>query len=441
MLGHSRRVTFGGRVAFVEPGSIADEIGVEPGDLLVSINDHPLRDVIDYQFYGAEEHLVLQIRRGHRVHRIEVERDYDEALGLRFTEPLFDGLRQCANKCPFCFVAQMPHGMRRSLYVRDDDYRLSFLQASYVTLTNLHEDDWQRIGEQHLSPLYVSVHATDLHQRRDLLGNARAADIVRQLERLGRMNIAVHAQVVIVPDANDGHVLEQTIAALLALWPTVQTLALVPVGLTKQCAPGIRPLTRSDAQAILATVAARASEIRERTTRTWLYPSDELYLLAEQDIPPAEHYDDPSQFENGVGMVRALLDDWEYTKESVAQRIFSGVSATLVCGTLIAPTLQRLAAEVSQVTGARLALRPVENRFFGPTVTVSGLLTGEDVLAALKAKPLGDLVCIPRAMLDESGERTLDDMTVQSLSEALATPVEPVETMGDIVDLLYSLGA
>ncbi|MFO7697464.1 MAG: DUF512 domain-containing protein [Anaerolineae bacterium] len=441
MARRNSRITHGGLVAEVEPGSIADEIGVEPGDLLVSINGHPLRDVIDYQFYGAEENLVLHIRRGNRVHRIEVEREYDEVLGLRFAEPLFDGLLECSNRCSFCFVAQLPRGMRRSLYVRDDDFRLSFLHASYVTLTNLQEDDWQRIGEQHLSPLYVSVHAVDTHIRRELLGNARAPDVVRQLERLGHLNVTVHAQIVIVPGVNDGPVLEQTISALVSLWPTVQTLALVPVGLTRNCGATVRSLSAVEARAILAMVAAKQQDIRRTTGRTWLYASDELYLLAGQELPPAKHYDDPSQYENGVGMVRALLDDWAYTRESVPQRLFTGVSATLVCGAMIAPLLQTLAAEASQITGARLMLRPVENRFFGPTVTVSGLLTGADLLAALKAVPLGDVVCIPRAMLDESGERTLDDMTLESLSEALATPVEPVGVMGDVIDLLYSLGA
>lgn len=437
----SRRMTLGGRVAQVSPGSIADEIGIEPDDLLVSINGHPLRDVIDYQFYSAEEELVLHIRRGHRVHRIEVQRDYDEELGFTFAEPLFDGIQECVNNCPFCFVAQMPRGMRRSLYVRDDDYRLSFLHGSYVTLTNLQEDDWQRIGEQHLSPLYVSVHATDLQERRKMLGNPRASDILRQLDRLGRMNISVHAQVVIVPGMNDGLVLEQTVASLLNKWPTVQTLALVPVGVTRNCAPQVRGLTADEASDVLKLAEAVRPRVAEETGRTWLYPSDELYLLADREVPPAGYYDDPAQKENGVGLVRELLDDWTYTREGLPPRLFSGVSATLVCGTLIAPTLAKLAAEASQITGARLMVRPVRNSYFGDTVTVSGLLTGADVLSELKTMALSDVVCIPRAMLDEMGERTLDDMTTEALAQALGVPVEPVATMGDVIDLLYGLGA
>jgi len=436
-----RRVTYGGHVAQVEPGSIAEEIGIRPGDLLVSINGHPLRDVIDYQFYGAEEELELHIRRGNRVHRVQVERGYEEDLGLRFTEPLFDGLRECVNRCPFCFVAQMPRGLRRSLYVRDDDYRLSFLQGTFVTLTNLEEDDWQRIGEQHLSPLYVSIHATDLRVRRALLGNPHAPDIMAQLRRLERINITVHGQIVIVPGQNDVAILEQTVRSLLNLWHTVQSLAVVPVGLTRLCREPLRTLTPAEATDVLALVGQLEPDIRQRTGRTWLYPSDEMYLLAGVDVPGASFYDEPAQRENGVGLVRALLDDWEATIGDLKQDMFSGVRATLVCGTLIAPTLQDLAKEAGSITGARLSVLPVPNRFFGSTVTVSGLLTGQDVLDVLQARELADVVCIPRSMLDEAGERTLDDMTVDGLSQELGVPVEPVSSMSDIVDLLYSLGA
>ncbi|NLT74644.1 MAG: DUF512 domain-containing protein [Chloroflexi bacterium] len=441
MLGRNARRTRGGRIAHVEPGSIGDEIGAEPGDLLVSINGHPLRDMIDYQFYGAEEELTLQILRGGRLHRIQVEREYDESLGLVFAEPLFDGLRQCSNRCPFCFVAQMPRGMRKTLYVRDDDYRLSFLHGSFVTLTNLQEDDWQRIGEQNLSPLYVSVHATDLHVRRALLGNGRAGDIVRQIERLGHMNIRVHTQVVLLPEQNDGPILRQTVLALLEQWPTVQTLAIVPVGLTRYRGNDQRTLKPAEAAAVLDLARELAGTIHGRTGCTWLYPSDEMYLLAGQDVPPAEHYDDRAQSENGVGLVRDLLDDWAYTKNDIKPGLFAGLRVTLVCGELIAPILQSLAGEMSEITGARLTVLPVQNRFFGATVTVSGLLTGADVLAALRSRPAGDMVCLPKAMLDETGERTLDDMSIGSLAESLGVPVEAVSSLGEIVDLLYSLGA
>ena len=428
--------TRGGLISAVDPDGIAAEVGIEPGDRLLSINGHPLRDIIDYQYYGADEELTLAIQRGDEVHSVEIERDYDEALGITFAEPLFDGIRRCTNQCPFCFVAQLPRGMRRSLYVRDDDYRYSFLQAGFVTLTNLDEEDWQRIGEQRLSPLYVSVHATDLAVRRRLLGNPDAPDVVEQLVRLADMGIIVHAQAVLVPGLNDGAVLSETIERLLALWPTVQSLALVPIGLTSHCPRPLEPLSPADARAVLAQAEEHRPAIVPRTGTTWLYPSDEMYLLAEREVPPASFYQDDAQRENGVGLVRLLLDDWALASSRLKRIPAGGLKITLACGTLIAPVLAPLVHEASAVTGADLALVPIENRWFGASVTVSGLLTGADLLAALADRDLGDLVCIPRAMLDENGERTLDDLTLAELADRLGVSVRPVTTMSEVLDAL-----
>ncbi len=430
----------GGRVSAVEPHSLADEVGIEPGDRLLAINGHTLRDEIDVRYYGSEEQLIWVVERAGQRYTIEIERDYDEPLGLVFADPLFGGIRECVNRCPFCFVAQMPPRsavpMRPSLYVRDDDYRLSFLHGSFVTLTNLDEADWQRIGEQCLSPLFVSVHAADLAVRRALLGNPAAPDIMAQLTRLGELGIRVHAQVVIVPGWNDGAVLADTIEHLLALWPTVQTLALVPVGLTRYCRRPLAPVTPEGARAVLALAEARRQEIVARTGTTWLYPSDELYLLAGQQVPPARFYQDEAQRENGVGLVRALLEDWIHVRRRIHKGAASGLKATWVCGMLIAPILEQLAQEASALTGAQVDVLPVENRWFGESVTVSGLLTGADVLAALQGRDLGDLVCLPRAMLDEAGQRALDDVTLAEMAARLGRPVVPVGTMSDVLAAL-----
>ncbi|HIC94366.1 MAG TPA: DUF512 domain-containing protein, partial [Anaerolineae bacterium] len=230
----------GGIIAAVRAGSVAEELGLRPGDELLSINGHPLRDIIDYRFYGAEEELELVIRRDGQRLVCLVERGYGEELGIEFVEPTFDGVRHCNNRCPFCFVDQLPRGMRRSLYIKDDDYRLSFLFGNFVTLTNLTEADWQRLAEQRLSPLYVSVHATDLALRRRLLGNPSAPDILQQIGRLGELGIQVHAQIVLIPGLNDGEPLARTVADLAALHPTVQSIAVIPVGLTKHRPPGLR---------------------------------------------------------------------------------------------------------------------------------------------------------------------------------------------------------
>jgi len=439
----------GGLISGVRLGSLGAELGLEPGDRLLSINSHTLHDVIDYRYYGAEEELVLLVERAGERQRLEVERDYNQELGLEFAGPLFDGLRRCNNRCPFCFVRQMPRGLRRTLYIRDDDYRYSFLLGNFVTLTNLSERDWRRIAEQHLSPLYVSIHATDLAVRRRVLGNPAAPDILAQLRRLGETSIRVHGQIVISPGVNDGPILRRSIEDLAALWPTVQTLALVPVGLTRYHRGDVRLLRPDEAAVILDLAAPYIKSFKERFRRTWLYPSDELYLLAGRGIPSARFYDDPAQRENGVGLVRALLDDWRRTRRSLRihrrdaegaeeNRVIKGekpARCTLVCGQAIAPTLQRIAAELSALTGHDVQVVGVVNCFFGESVTVSGLLTGEDVCRDLSGlKP--QRVFLPRAMFDATGRLTLDDLTPEALSERLGAPVTLVSRMSEVYGIL-----
>ena len=430
----------GGRIAAVAADSIGQEIGLEPGDVLVSINGHILRDIIDYRYYGAEEELLLEVERAGQRYLLEIERDYDEELGLGFEEPLFDGLRQCSNRCPFCFVRQMPPGLRPTLYLRDDDYRYSFLLGNFCTLTNLLPEDWQRIEEQHLSPLYVSIHSTDSGVRRRLLGNPHAPDILMQLRRLGEMGIEVHGQIVIVPEVNDGAILRRSIEELADLWPTVQTLALVPVGLTRYHRRNIRLLRSEEAEVILHLADEMRSALCRHMGVTWLYPSDELYLLAGQEVPPAFFYDTDAQRENGVGLVRELEDDWHVcvrmlTRWRDAGRIGELVSRriTLVCGMLIAPILSRFVAEIEARTALKLNLVPVHNRFLGESVTVSGLLTAADVLDALAGQDLGERVFLPRAMFDSEGQRTLDDATPAELTEHLGVPITLVSKMSQVL--------
>ncbi len=426
----------GGLIARVLPGGIGDEMGLEPGDRLVAINGHALRDVIDYHFYSAEEELLLEIDRVGARHHVHVERDYDEDLGLEFAEAVFDGMRRCRNQCPFCFVRQMPRGMRPSLYVRDDDYRYSFLQASYITLTNLTEEDWRRIGEQRLSPLYVSIHATEPSLRRALLGNPQAPDIVPQLRRLGALGVTVHGQIVVWPGMNDGDALDRTIEEVAGLWPIVRTLAVVPVGLTRLQHCDVRLMTPAEARDTLDRVARRREALGRQVAGTWLYPSDELFLLAGRPVPAASFYDSDAQRENGVGLVRDLLDDWQHARQRAQPGAFAGRRATLVCGSLIAPTLTELAADLAARTGADLQVVAVANRLFGETVTVSGLLAGADVLAALEGRALGERVFVPRAMLEAEGRLTLDDMTVADMERRLGAQVTPVARLGDVLAVL-----
>jgi putative radical SAM enzyme (TIGR03279 family) len=425
-----------GVIAAVAEGSIAERAGMQPGDQMVSVNDHVLRDVIDYRFYGAEEELEIIIERDGQRRIFQVQRDYDEDLGIEFAAPTFDSIRRCNSQCTFCFIAGMPKGMRPSLYVRDDDYRYSFLFGNFITLTNLTEADWQRLAEQRLSPLYVSVHATDLELRRRILGNPAAPDVMDQLRRLGELGIQLHTQVVLVPGLNDGPAVAPTVADLATLHPAVQSIAVVPVGLTRYHRCDLRPYEPDEAEPILDQITAWQREYRRQHDLNLVYASDEWVLLAGHEIPSADEYDGFPQLENGVGLTRVFLDEWEEAKSRVRASRFKVDRITLVCGTLIASLLEEIAAEFGQLTSLEMEVIPAVNEFFGPTVTVSGLLTGRDVMAALQGRDLGDIVFLPRPMFDAAGEVTLDDMTLPEIGARLGTRVEIAGTMGEMVGLL-----
>ncbi len=435
----------GGVIAAVEPGSLGEEIGLEAGDRLLVINDHPLRDLIDVQFYAAEEHLDLLMERNGQQMRIQVERSYDEELGLSFANPTFDvDIRRCANNCDFCFVKQNAPGMRRSLYIKDDDYRYSFLFGNFVTLTNLTEDDWARLEEQRLSPLYVSLHATDLELRRRFLARKNAPDVMDQLRRLADLGIEAHTQVVLVPGLNDGEPFVQTIDDLTALFhDPVASVGVVPVGLTRYHRGQCRAFTGEESRAVLDQVEPWRVENREMRGCTFVYPSDEWYLVAGREVPPADEYDDFPQVENGVGMVRQLFDEWQALKQAVRCTFKVQRTCTLVCGTLIAPVMARIVGELSALTAADVQLVPVANQFFGPVTTVSGLLTGQDVLAALQGRPLGDVVLLPRTMFTGSygagsapPGMTLDDMRIDDIAAQLNVRVEMAGTLAEALAAL-----
>ncbi len=421
----------GGMVARVLPGSIADELDLKPGDQIISINGHVLHDVIDYRFYGAEEHIELLVRRGDEELLFEVERDYGEELGLEFAEPTFDGVRHCVNHCSFCFIKGMPPGLRPSLYVKDDDYRYSFLFGNFITLTNLSEADWTRIAEQHLSPLYISVHATDDALRRRLLSNPRAPEILPQLCRLRDLGIEMHTQIVLTPGQNDGDCLHRTVSDLAGLWPAVRSVGIVPVGLTRFQRGCGRVYRADEAEPLLDTVAAWQKHYRRQFGLNWVYAADEWYLLAGRPVPSARAYDGFPQVENGIGLVRILLDDWVKARRKKPPTAQSPI--TLVCGILIAPLLSQLADELAAFVGVSADVLPVANRFFGEQVTVSGLLTGQDVRTALqRARPTG-WVFLPRAMFDDAGRATLDDLTIPEIAQGLDARIEIAATLSQVV--------
>jgi putative radical SAM enzyme (TIGR03279 family) len=447
----------GGRIVGIEPGSVAAEIGIRPGDELLAINSQTVQDVIDVQYYGADEYLELLVRRverGDEYLLFEAERDYQQSLGLTFAHPTFDtDIRRCNNLCEFCFVLQMPPRFRRTLYIKDDDYRYSFLFGHYVTLTNLSDHDWWRIETMRLSPLYVSVHVTDLELRRKFLRNNKAPDVMEQLQRLVEHNIDVHSQLVVVPGFNDGRWLERSIHELAALHPAagnarnggggVLSISVVPVGLTRQHKYQMRPHTREEAAAVLDYVESLQPRFQELFGSRFVYLSDEWYLVSGRRIPPIEAYDGQQLHENGLGMVRHFLDEWEAVKKEITawQRDARPLldkfrRITLVTATLFAPTLRKATTELVDLIGLKIDVLPAVNLTLGDSITVAGLLMGNDVIQQLEAAGYGDLVVLPRVMFDHPDTITLDDLSLQDVADRLGRPVALADTLGDVWDAL-----
>ncbi|HEU5367743.1 MAG TPA: DUF512 domain-containing protein [Ktedonobacterales bacterium] len=453
-----------GWVREVIPDSPADLAGVQPGDLLRSINGQPVRDLVDYRFYQADEDLALELERP--IHgqptlvEVRVAKDADEDLGMLFGEEPAPFIRQCANKCVFCFIKGLPErhqpqrglplGMRASLYIKDDDYRYSFLFGNFITLTNLKEKDWQRLEEQRLSPLYVSVHVTDAEMRRKMVDGPRAGEILEHLSRLGKMGIQAHTQLVLCPKINDGAWLDKSIADLAAMRPLVQSIAAVPVGLTKHNnmlkvgdLPALRPYTTDEAHAIVRQVQGWQKRFEAEMGEPFVYLSDEWYFLTGKKFPAARHYGAFEQIENGVGMTRAFLDGWRRQRGRLPAALPQPTRLTLVTSTMAAPVLSPVASALSAIPNLEARAVPVVNQFWGPLVTVAGLLCGQDVLDALldlKARgELGDVVVLPRVMLDNAGERFLDDVTLADFTAQVPARVEFARNAHELGDLIQRL--
>ncbi len=431
-------------ISGVMPESIAAEVGFSAGDRLVKINGQRPRDLIDYQFLCADEVLELEVldERG-KSHRVEIEKDYDEDLGLEFETALFDGLMQCNNNCPFCFIDQQPPGKRESLYLKDDDYRLSFLYGSYLTLTNLSPKEWERIAQLRLSPLYVSVHATEPDLRSRLLKNQRAGQILEQLRWFESQRLQIHAQVVLCPGINDGAHLDRTLLDLASFHhgdlPTVASVAIVPVGLTRfrPDLTELSPVTPAIAANIIDRVTTLQHQFQHQLGSTFAWLADEWYLIAGRELPPSVYYEDYPQLGNGVGSIRCFVD--EFTQEIADWEppdLIPPRTCTWVVGNAVATAFEPLVARLNQVPGLTVNLVAIASEYWGQQMTVTGLLTGHDLLAELPGRDLGDRVLIPSVMLKHDEAKFLDDVTIAELADRLQTPLIPVSGIADFLDKL-----
>ncbi|MFQ5677975.1 MAG: DUF512 domain-containing protein [Gemmatimonadota bacterium] len=420
------------RVKEVRRGSISQEIGIRTGTLLLRLNGEELRDSLDLLFLQADERLVLEAESPTGApQRFEIEKDPDTALGI-VPEP--EKIRRCTNACPFCFVKGNPKAtkLRAGLYIKDDDYRLSFLHGHYITLTNLREEDWDRILAQRLSPLYISVHAIEPEVRLAMLKNPRAADIDAHLTRLEAGGIQYHAQVVLCPGINDGDHLSHTIDALYGRGEAVLSLSIVPVGLTVHNADrGVRPLAQAEARAALARVgSARERALHERG-KGWCYAGDEMFLLAGREPPGPEYFDDPELVANGVGAVTALRE--RIHRDLAELPPWNGARIVLITGTAFGPTLERLAHRIAVRCGARIATVVRENSLYGASVTSAGLLCGRDHLEAIRPYAESDLVLFSGAALD-SEARFLDDLSLAELRRTFpGCDICPSEHVTDVL--------
>lgn len=419
----------------VQPDSIAEELEIEAGDRLMAINGQRLRDIIDFTFHAHDEELTLEILKpSGEQWEVEIERDGDEPLGLVFAPPT---PTQCGNKCVFCFVHQLPKGLRRPLYVKDEDYRLSFLYGNYVTLSNIGREDLDRIVEQRLSPLYISVHATNPALRERLLGRTEILPILDVMRELAAARIVMHTQIVLCPGLNDGGELARTVRDLAELHPWVESLAIVPVGLTRhrRGLSRLEPVTASYAADFLRAWQPEAQRLENELGAPFLFIADEFFIKAGAPFPPLETYGDLPQIENGVGMIPLFLDE----ADRVLRRARKGrpVTVTVVTGESPYRYLAEFLEGLSIRTGATFIPVAVRNRLFGESVTVAGLVTGRDIIEELADKEKGDAVFVPDVMLKEGEGVFLDDLSVDDLEQALGIRVVVVEaTPQGVVDAL-----
>lgn len=427
-------------VKSVEPGSIAEEMGIEPGDKLLSINETEIEDVFDYHYYVNDEELVVLIQKPDGEEwELEIEKDYEEDLGIVFEQGLMDEYRSCRNKCIFCFIDQMPKGMRDTLYFKDDDSRLSFLQGNYITLTNMSDHDIDRIVKYHLEPINISFHTTNPELRCKMLHNRFAGEALKKVDKFYKGGIQMNGQIVLCRGINDGEELERSIRDLSKYMPLLQSVSVVPVGLTKyrEGLEPLQPFTKEDAKEVLAIIEKWQKVFYEEYGLHFIHAGDEWYILAGQEIPEEERYDGYLQLENGVGMIRLLQNEFAEAFD-VLEGDDRQVEISMATGMLAYPYLQTMIEQLqTKYPNVKVHLYKVRNDFFGEKITVSGLITGQDLMKQLKEKPLGSCLLLPCNMLRDGEEVFLDDVTLSELKETLQVDVDVVKSSGqDLLDAI-----
>ncbi len=424
----------GFNVASVDPGSIAEEVGILPGHNIIDFNNQPLIDIIDYEFFASKTRLSIgYIDENGDPIKAKITKQSGEPLGLHFETALLDKPRACGNRCIFCFVDQLPKGLRRSLYLKDEDWRYSFLFGNYVTLSRLTNQDLRRIRKRKISRLFVSVHATDERVRRMLMGNENARPIKPLLKRLKCMGVEMHTQIVLLSGINDGAELEKTYRFLRRLYPGVKSVAVIPVGLTEH-RDGLYPLTpisKKEAANALETVHEWQAACRKKTGYGFIYAADELYIKAGLPLPDAEAYDGFPQIENGVGLIAKFGQEFEQELERIKSAAARYHSCAVLTGEAVYPYLKKHTDAMNQRLNANIDCIAVKNGFFGGGVDVTGLLTGQDLIRKLKAKPDYDAVFISESMLRDGELVFLDDMTITELEKQIGIKVEISPVRGD----------
>lgn len=421
-------------ISKIETGSIAEELEIEKGDILLNINGKEVMDILDYLFLIADDFLEVEIeKQGGEVWVLEIDKDYDEDLGIEFENPILDKAKFCKNRCIFCFIDQLPKNMRKSLYFKDDDSRLSFLQGNFVTLTNLTDDDIDRIIEYNISPINVSIHTTNPSLRVEMLGNKNAGNLLERIKKLTENRILINGQIVLCPGVNDGIELEKTIEDLSSLYPNLHSLAIVPVGVTKfrDNLYSMQMFDKEKSRKVIKQIHRWQGKLKESIETRFVYLSDEFYNIAEKDLPRYDEYEGFPQIENGVGLIRKLEHEFNEHLKTVPKNLELNKTISIITGVSAHSFLKELSRKLTErVDSLKVNVYSIINDYFGETITVSGLITGQDIINQLKDKALGDMVLIPKSMLKSEEDIFLDDLTIEDMEKYLKIKVVTCDVRG-----------